>query len=181
MPRPKPPHLHRQETRHGAVVWYVRKGHGPRIRIKGAYGSEEFWAEYRAALERAPKPLHPLHEVRANSLAWALERYRNSSSWANLSNATRRQRENIYRATIKTAGGVRLKDIIADTIRAGRERRAGTPHSANNFLKAMRAFFAWAIEEALVTVDPTKGVKLLAGANDADGFHVWTQDELAGC
>ena len=42
----------------------------------------------------------------------------------------------------------------------------------------MRAFFAWAIEEALVTVDPTRGVKLLAGANDADGFHVWTQDEL---
>ena len=119
-----------------------------------------------------------MHAIRANSLAWALERYRNSSSWASLSNATRRQRENIYRATIKTAGGVPLKGIVADTIRAGRERRAGAPHSANNFLKAMRAFFAWAIEEALVTVDPTRGVKLLAGANDADGFHVWTQDEL---
>jgi integrase len=175
MPRPKPPHLHREETRHGAVAWYVRKGHGPRIRIKAIYGSDDFWSEYRAALEGAPKPSKV---TKANSLAWALDRYRNSSSWAGLSNATRRQRENIYRATIKTAGGVPLKDIIGDTIRAGRERRAETPHSANNFLKAMRAFFAWAIEEALVTVDPTKGVKLLAGANDGDGFHVWTQDEL---
>jgi integrase len=45
-------------------------------------------------------------------------------------------------------------------------------------LKAMRAFFAWAIEDKLVTLDPTKGVKLLPGPNDADGFHTWTQAEL---
>ena len=30
----------------------------------------------------------------------------------------------------------------------------------------------------MVAADPTKGVKLLAGANDADGFYVWTQQEL---
>ena len=42
----------------------------------------------------------------------------------------------------------------------------------------MRAFFAWAIEDKLVTIDPTKGVKLLAGPNDAHGFHTWTQAEL---
>ena len=50
--------------------------------------------------------------------------------------------------------------------------------AANNFLKAMRGLFAWAIENTLVTIDPTKGVKLLAGPNDADGFHTWTQEEL---
>ena len=33
MPRPALPHLHRERTRHGATVWYVRKGQGPRIRI----------------------------------------------------------------------------------------------------------------------------------------------------
>jgi integrase len=175
MPRPRPPHLLREETRHGAVVWYVRKGHGPRVRLKAEYGTEAFWGEYRAALEGAPKPSRA---AKANTLAWALDRYRNSSAWAGLSNATRRQRENIYRAVIKTAGSVPLKDITADTIRAGRERRAATPHAANNFLKAMRGFFAWAVEEELATVNPTKGVKLLVGANDADGFHVWTQEEL---
>ena len=35
MPRPRPPTLHRETNRHGKVVWYVRNGHGPRIRIKG--------------------------------------------------------------------------------------------------------------------------------------------------
>jgi len=175
MPRPRPPHLHREETRHGGVVWYVRKGHGPRIRIKAEYGSDEFWSEYRAALEGTPKASKA---AKTNTLAWALDRYRNSSAWAALANATRRQRETIFKAVVKTAGTVPLKDITAETIRAGRERRAATPHGANNFLKSMRGFFAWALDEKLIAVDPTKGVKLLAGANDADGFHAWTQEEV---
>src|SRR5262249_52502100 len=175
MPRPRPPHLHREETRHGAVVWYVRKGHGPRIRLKAEYGTQAFWSEYRAALEGAPKPGKA---AKANTLAWALDRYRNSSAWAALANATRRQRENVFRAVIGTARTVPVKDITAETVRAGRERRAATPHAANNFLKAMRGLFAWAVEEKLVATDPTKGVKLLAGPNDADGFHTWTQEEL---
>ena len=33
MPRPRPPHLQREITRHGKAVWYVRVGHGPRVRI----------------------------------------------------------------------------------------------------------------------------------------------------
>jgi len=176
MPKPRPPHLHREETRHGRVTWYVRKGHGPRIRIKAEYGSDAFWAEYRAALEGAPAARSKA--AKAHTLAWALECYRGSSAWAVLSNATRRQRENIYRAIIKTGGDAPLKGITTETIRAGRDRRAATPHAANNFLKALRGFFAWAVEAKLVTTDPTEGVKLLTGENDADGFHTWTQEEL---
>jgi integrase len=175
MPRPRPPHLHREETRHGLVTWYVRRGHGPRIRIKAEYGSEAFWAEYRAALEGAPLPSKA---AKAHTLAWAIDRYRNGSAWAGMSTATRKQRENIFRAVIKTAGTSLLREITEETIRAGRERRSETPHSANNFLKTMRGFFAWAVEDKLVTIDPTKGVKMLAGPNDADGFHTWSQEEL---
>jgi integrase len=175
MPRPRPPFLHREESRHGRVMWFVRRKHGARIRLRAEYGSEAFWAEYRAALEGAPLPSK---EPKAQTLAWALDLYRASSSWGKLANSTRRQRENIYRAAIKSAGDVSLKSITDNTIKAGRERRKATPHSANIFLKAMRAFFAWAIEDKLVTLDPTKGVKLLPGPNDADGFHTWTQAEL---
>ena len=175
MPRPRPPHLHREETRHGIVCWYVRRGRGPRLRITAEYGCEDFWKQYRAALEGAALPSKT---VKPHTLQWGLDQYRKSSAWAGLATATRRQRENIYHAVIKTAGGVLLRNISTETIREGRERRAATPHSANNFLKAMRGFFAWAVEENLVPVDVTKGVKLLAGANDANGFHTWTQDEL---
>ena len=37
MPRPRPPHLHRQVSRHGKTVWYVRFGKGPRTRIRSAF------------------------------------------------------------------------------------------------------------------------------------------------
>lgn len=175
MPKPRPPHLHREETRHGQLTWYVRKGHGPRIRIKAEYGSEDFWRQYRAALEGAPPPSKA---NRANTLGWALERYRESSAWAGLSNATRRQRENIYRVVTQTAGSVMLSEITNETIRSGRERRSAKPHSANNFLKAMRGFFAWAVEAQYISSDPAKGVKLLVGKNDVEGFHTWSQEEL---
>jgi hypothetical protein len=35
MPKSRPPYLYRERTRHGALVWYARKRHGPRIRLKG--------------------------------------------------------------------------------------------------------------------------------------------------
>ena len=54
MPRPRPPHLQREITRHGKAVWYVRVGRGPRVRIRAEFGTPEFDAEYRAALAGAP-------------------------------------------------------------------------------------------------------------------------------
>jgi integrase len=117
-------------------------------------------------------------QPKTNSLKWALDRYRHSSAWAALSPATRRARENIIGHIIKTAGDVPLREITSETIRAGRERRLATPHQANAFLKTMRGFFAWAVEEKHVAVDATVGVKMLAGPNDENGFHTWTQEEL---
>jgi hypothetical protein len=37
MPCPRPPHLHREVTRHGKVVWYARAGgssRGPRVKLR---------------------------------------------------------------------------------------------------------------------------------------------------
>src|SRR3954454_18329663 len=51
MPRPRPPHLHREINRHGNAVWYVRVGKGPRIRIRAEYGRPEFEQAYQAAIE----------------------------------------------------------------------------------------------------------------------------------
>jgi integrase len=125
--------------------------------------------------------LAPGKVAAANTLAWALERYRHSSAWTALSNATRRQREAVYRAVTESAGTVPLREITSETIRAGRERRATKPHAANNFLKAMRGFFRWAAAAEggnLVPTNPATGVKLLPGKNK-DGFHTWTDEEIS--
>jgi integrase len=147
------------------------------MRIRAAYGSEAFWAEYRAAMEGTPPPSKA---SKSHTLAWGLERYRKSSAWAGLSHATRRQSENIFRGVVKTAGDAVLGNITAETIKAGRERRAAAPHAANNFLKSMRRFFKWAADPEggnLVAKNPTIGVKLLKGNNE-DGFHTWTEEEI---
>ena len=177
MPRPRPPHIMKETTRHGAVAWYFRKGKGKRVRLKGEYGSPEFWTSYNAALSGAPST--PRRVAGAHTLEWALNLYRRSSAWAGLSNATRRQRENIFKRIIATAGNEPLAAITRKTIIAGRERRAATPHAANVYLKAMRSFYAWACGDgALVTDNPTTGVTLLKGENDDIGFHTWTEEEV---
>ena len=59
------------------------------------------------------------------------------------------------------------------------DRRKAQPHGANNWLKTMRGLFGWAVDREYLTADPTRGVKLMAGANDKNGFHTWTEEEVA--
>jgi hypothetical protein len=83
----------------GIATWYVRRGHGPRVRIRSDFGKSEFEAEYRAALDGTPAK----HTKKAaiGTLQWLWERYRETTAWTALSLATRRQRENIMRGVLK--------------------------------------------------------------------------------
>jgi integrase len=158
-------------------VWYVRKGHAARIRLRSDYGTPEFWKEYNAALQVAPSDAST-SRAKTRSLRWALDRYRQSSAWAALSTTTRRQRENIFKRVIASAGDTPIAEVDERAIRDGRERRSSTPHAANVFIKALRGFGAWCVEEEILPTNPAATVKMLAGPNDADGFHTWTREEL---
>jgi hypothetical protein len=86
MPRPRPPHLQRQVTRHGKAVWYVRIGKGPRVRITAEFGTSEFDAEYQAAI--CGRPRQKKGAPATGTLAWLVARYREVGAWTNLSPAT---------------------------------------------------------------------------------------------
>ena len=179
MPPNRMPHLHREVTRHGKVVWYARAGgssRGPRVKLKAEYGTPEFWSEYQAALASKPrsKPAGP-HE---GTLAWLLECYRETIDWTNLSLATRRQRENIFAHVLETAGKQPFAKITTTVIMAGRDRRANTPAQARNFLDAMRGLFRWAVKAKLVKSDPTVGVDNPPRPKNG-GFEVWTEEDVA--
>jgi hypothetical protein len=165
MPRPRPPHLHRQVTRHGKTVWYVRVGKGPRVRIRGEFGSPEFGSQQ-------------VKGEAFGSLSWLIARYRETTTWAALSAATRRQRENIFLHVIETAGDKPFAKITPEVIMAGRERRASTPAQARNFLDAMRGLFRWATEAKLVKHDPTLEVRN-PPRKASDGFIPWTEEHVA--
>ena len=177
MPRPRPPHLHRQRTQHGKWVWYVRKGHGRRIRIRAEYGTAEFDDAYQAAIAGQASSRPRLISA-VGSLAWLLERYRETAAWQLLSLATKRQRENIFRQVLKTAGNSPFGKIKQADIVAGRERRSATPAQARHFLDAMRGLFRWALEAQHLKTDPTFGLKS-PQPKKGPGFRMWTEEEMA--
>jgi integrase len=176
LPRPRPPHIHRETSRHGKTTWYFRRGKGARVRLPDPYGSEEFWDAYHAAVAgEIATPRRP--GAKSGTLAWLIGRYRDSASWAALSPATRGQRENILKQVIATAGDEPFARIERRDIAAARDRRKDTPFAALNFLKTMRGLFKWAVDAGFVDSNPAEGVKAPA-QKKSDGFHVWTEDEI---
>ena len=176
MPRPRPPFLSREVSRHGRAIWYVRRN-GKRIRLRADFGTPEFDTEYQAALTTNPRSSQKGSPA-VGTLAWLIERYRNSSEWTKLSLATRRQREHFVRQAIELAGNKPIGSVTATAIKSGIERRSKTPAQARHFLEVMRGLFRWAHEAGLVTVDPTAAVKDPKRGRNA-GYRPWTEDDVA--
>jgi integrase len=176
MPRPRPPYVSREITRHGKPVWYVRRA-GKRTRLRAEFGTPEFQAEYQAALSvTARRPAKS--ELAAGTLGWLVARYRETGEWQSLALATRRQRECIIRQVLASAGDKPIAQITTAKIEEGRDRRSKTPFQARQFLKTMRGLFRWAAKTKLVKADPTIGIKDTAKPK-TDGFQVWTEDYVA--
>jgi integrase len=172
MPRPRPPHLHKETNRHGTTVWYVRVGKGPRVRINGVYGSPEFEEAYQAAL-RGDAP-QPAAKAARGSLEWLWMLYRQTPAWTDLALATRKQRERIMHQVIATNGNQPLSKITAGAIQKGIDRRK--PFAARHFVDTMRGMFRWAVSAQHVTSDPT--VDKAVAKPETKGFLPWTEDEL---
>lgn len=145
------------------------------MRLRAAYGTPEFNAEYIAAVQGKPAPSKPT--ASSASLQWLFDRYRETGAWLDLSNATRRQRENIMLHVLKASGAEPYKAIRKSHIVAGADRRAATPAQARNFLDAMRGLFRWAKSRDYVQQDPTEDVQNPARRKGA-GFVPWTEDDV---
>lgn len=178
MPRPRPPYLSHERNRHGAPVWYVRIG-GKRTRIRETYGTPEFDAAYQAALAGKAVVKKAAAEVGAGTLNWLIDQYRDTAAWQrDLSEATRRQRHNIFKGVIAAAGNQPFARITKADIEWGRERRGATPHQARHFLDAMRGLFRWALRAQHVKIDPTDGVDDPPRPQSA-GFAPWSEEDVA--
>lgn len=174
MPRKLPPFVNRETTRHGKKVYYFRRGKTPRVRLPDI-NSPDFDEAYEAALAGSPRPKKRV--ANTNSLEWLITRYRETSAYMGLSAATRRQRDNIFKHVLESAGDKDYRKITRKVIVDGRERRSKTPSQSRNFLDAMRGLFRWALEAELVAIDPTAGVKNPPRPKTG-GFEAWTEDDV---
>jgi len=165
-----------ETTRHDRQCYYFRRGKGARVRLPDEFGTNEWWTAYKAALAGETIPTRN-PKAALGSLRWLIDQYRGSGAWLGLSMATRRSRENIFRRVIAKAGDEAFADISRATIARARDKQSATPFAANDFLKAMRAVFKWAVEAEHVASNPCDGVKMLT--RETTGFHAWTEDEAA--
>ena len=175
MPRRRLPHIQREVSRHGKVLWYFRrKRGGERVRLPDDYGSADFLAAYDAALKgQAPKAKVVAER---DTLAWVVEQYKRSAAWSKLSNRTRYVRDNQLRAICETAGGAPVRDITRASLQAGFDKRAEKPESANVFIKVMRVVLDHAVGMGLIDDNPARRIKLLEGSKE--GVHTWTMEEI---
>jgi integrase len=178
MPRPRPPHLQRGVSRHGKAFWFVQMRRGaPKIRIRGEYGSPEFEAAYQAAVSNALVRKAPEIKAAQGTLEWAWLLYRQSASWQSKSDATRRQRENIMKHVLASAGRQPLSKIDSSAVADGVDRRAKTPSQAKNFKQTMSQFFAWLKRTKVVGENPCDGVELPKRPKTG-GFKEWSYEEV---
>lgn len=177
MPRNRKQYLVREKNRHGTWIWYVRVSRqAPRVRIRAEFGTPEFDAQVEAAIAGTPT-VGPLAKPHKGSLRWLADRWRESSDWHGTASSTKRQRDNILVHILAANGDKPFALITDEDILAGRERRMKTPFAANNFLKTMRAMFAWAKSAKLVKVNPAAEVPMLPRATE--GHEPWTDDDVA--
>lgn len=180
MPKPRPPHLVKQITQHGKIVWYVRIGHGKRIRIRGTYGTQEFVDNYKNALAELQGLILPKSKtgkLDEGSFAWLLKQYLNSSNWHSLAKITKKQKELILMKVCDSIGNVPYQAIEKKHIIAGVERRKETPAMAREFLKTLNGLFNWAVEQDLLENNPALGVKKPPLKNK-EGFPAWTEEDV---
>ena len=176
MPKPRKPNLVRQVTQHGTVVWYYRRGHGERVRLRGAYGSPEFLAAYDAAAQgKRVEPLVPTGASRArsdglSSSTRARARGRPSSP-RRASSARRSFAASSPRRPTSTTP--RLPARMWSRAVTPPRRRPPKPTSCS---KVIRCLFDWAIEAGYMEINPAKDVPFLKV--EGDGFHAWTDEEL---
>jgi integrase len=169
------PYLHRVVNRHRKIVWYVWRRPGPKIRIRGDYGSKEFMAAYRAALygEQAPQPLPT--GLPSDRIELLIAAYITSPPWKALAPATQRQRRNIFDRLCRVAGNVRPDAIGPADIKQRRDELG--PGAAKHFVQTMRGLFQWAKEMEIVETDPTENVKV--ARPQTEGFRVWSEEEIS--
>ena len=117
---------------------------------------------YAPALSRLPSPLISILGI---SCAWLPPRVPiSAASW---------------RASPKTERGAfpfaKMECQDVDQLLA--EKKA-TPHAAKGLLKALRSVAKVAIKLAMITEDPTKGIRVATKATEY-GFRMWEEDEIA--
>lgn len=148
----------------GVVRWYVRMKGQRKIRIKEEVGSPEFDDAYHDAINELKKRIADGAEgemqprIKPGTLDWLILKYYRSGKFLEAAEATQTQRKSILNRIRSESGEKDYRTVTRRAVRNGRDKRAETHGAANNYLKAVKALYKWAMEEDYVDHNPAVGV-----------------------
>jgi integrase len=175
--KPAYPYLCRDADRHGRVRYRLRAPGRKAVTIKGHFGSEEFAANYRAAVEGLASIEKRGIAAPHGSMAALARSYLRSAAFAGLSPATQRARRHLVEQFIAKYGDCIVAELERRHIRAIMDAHAGTPGKARNVLSMIRVLIASALVDGIIATDPTIGIK--RPKLSREGWHTWTEEEIA--
>lgn len=171
--RKLPLYCYREKTRHGNYVFYVRRERrGPRTRLPDDYGSKSWWEAYYAAVAGQPQTVVKRGHRLLSDL---IEGYQESREFTSLADQTRKYRAAQFRRMVANNPDAEAHEI--EQVHIHRAMSERTPDAANNFIKAVRGFFDWAVKLGYLPSDPTAGISKIIVRTE--GYHSVTEAEIA--
>jgi integrase/recombinase XerD len=163
--------------RHGNRRFYVRRPGQPKVRIRCEPGTEEFMVAYLAALAGPEIGLARWRPAPAGSFGTICQGYFASAAFKGLDPSTKAWRRRVLDTLCREHAEKPISRLETRHVRQFRDEHADKPAVANKVLKALRALFAWAVEENVAPHDPTREVKPIRYISP--GFHSWSGEEIA--
>ncbi len=170
--------------RTGRPRFYFRRKGGPRIALRGMPGSDQFMADYAAALtgqldHRAAPRKKGREAVQGGerSIDKLLDAYFKSPEYVTMKPGTRTAYRRVFTRWVESEGiGHRPVDgLRREHINLMISKRADTPGAANDLLKKIRLLMSFAIRLGWRETDPTTKMKKFKGTE----WHTWNEDEIA--
>jgi integrase len=153
---------------------YVRVPGRKKVRLRGVPGSDGFLAEYAAAVAGA----QDAGTAARGSFRALCILFKGSHKFRSLDGSTQAWIKRSLDLIARKHGTKPVRLMASRHVRKIRDddEVAGKPAAANLRLKALKAMFAWAVEEEEAPHDPTIGVKKVSYAER--GHHTATADEI---
>ena len=170
------PWLCKDKDRHSVKRYRLRMPGRKTITITGEFGSPEFAANYRAAVEGEALVMPTGGTTKHGTFDALARSYLRSAAFAGLSPATQRARRHLVEQFIDRFGTLPVAKMERTHVKQIMDGYASTPGTARNVLTMIRVLVALAIDDGIRNDDPTVGIK--RPKLSKDGWHAWTEAEV---
>jgi integrase len=170
-------HVDRFTDRHGMLRHYFRRGQGPRVKLPGHPGSEEFMLAYQAALTGHDAGQTCAQQGGAGTFDRLVKDYFASPDYRRLGPSTQKAYRSVIERLVRgeNIGHRVVREMSRQHVQRIVAKRAETPGAANDVLKKLKILLHFAIDNGWRKDDPTLRIKKFAEGE----FHTWTDSEIA--